>query len=124
MGLPFKEGEIVEGKITSLKPYGAFISLAQGVQGLVHISEIRNEYIQNIHDYLKIGEIVTAKILKINPKDQKIALSLRALEWGLPQQGKGNLESISKNRDQGFYSLKRKLNEWILRAEEQSHLFS
>ncbi len=69
-------GSIVDGKVTSVMPFGAFVSLPDNKSGLVHISEITKEYIKDINDYIKTGDSVRVKVLGID-KSGKISLSVR-----------------------------------------------
>jgi len=68
-------GSKLEGKVTGITKFGAFVELPGGVTGLVHISEIAEEYVTDIHQYLKVGDQVTVKV--VNIKDGKIALSIK-----------------------------------------------
>ncbi len=74
--MPLKEGTTVEGKIKSIAPFGAFVELPGGATGLVHISEVSLDYVQNINDYLKEGETVRVKVVSIDDK-KKINLSIK-----------------------------------------------
>ncbi len=68
-------GSIVEGRVTGITNFGAFVELAEGKTGLVHISEVADAYVHDIKDYLKENDIVKVKI--INMRDGKIGLSIR-----------------------------------------------
>ena len=73
-------GEIREGKVTGITKFGAFVSLEGGKSGLVHISEVANTFVNDVHDHVQIGQTVKVKILSIT-EDGKINLSIkRALE--------------------------------------------
>lgn len=73
-------GQIVEGKITGITAFGVFIAFGDGKSGLVHISEVARSYVNDINDFVKVGDQVKAKILTIG-EDGKISLSIkRALE--------------------------------------------
>ncbi|HAD18972.1 MAG TPA: hypothetical protein DCF42_01105, partial [Lachnospiraceae bacterium] len=72
-----KTGTVLEGKVETIKDYGAFIDLGDGVSGLLHISQIARERIKHPSDRLKEGDTVTVKV--ISNKDGKIGLSIRAL---------------------------------------------
>lgn len=74
--MALKIGSIASGKVQSVMPFGAFVSLPDNKSGLVHISEITNEYIENINDYIKVGETVSVKVLDID-KSGKISLSIK-----------------------------------------------
>lgn len=69
-------GSIVEGKITGITPFGAFVLLEEGKTGLVHISEIALEYVKDINDHVKVGDHVKVKVLSIDEKG-KISLSIK-----------------------------------------------
>ena len=69
-------GEIVEGTVSDIMNYGAFVKLEDGKNGLVHISEVSREYVEDIHTVLKSGDKVKAKVLSIDEKG-KIALSIK-----------------------------------------------
>jgi len=74
--MSLEKGSIVEGKVTGVMPFGAFVSLPDGKSGLVHISEITKEYVKDINDYIKQGDTVKYKVLDID-KNGKINLSIR-----------------------------------------------
>ena len=69
-------GTLIEGKVTGITPFGAFISFENGKTGLVHISEIALEYVKNVSDHLKENDKVKAKILSID-ENGKISLSIK-----------------------------------------------
>jgi len=83
------QGEIFEGKISKLYDFGAVIDFANNHQGLLHISEISPNYIANINDVLKIGQVLPVKVIEITP-DGKIKLSLKDTEAkiNIPQDSK------------------------------------
>ncbi len=74
--MQFKEGDIVEGKVTGITKFGVFADIGEGVSGMVHISEISRTYVNDINDFLKIGDTAKMKIISIG-EDGKIALSIR-----------------------------------------------
>ena len=69
-------GSIVEGKVTGVKKFGAFVLLPDGKTGMVHISEVSNEYIQELSTVLTEGQQVKVKVMSISPEG-KIALSIK-----------------------------------------------
>lgn len=69
-------GSKVEGKVTGIANFGAFIDLGNNKTGLVHISEVSDSYVENINEELEVGQAVTVKVLSIAP-DGKIGLSIR-----------------------------------------------
>lgn len=72
-------GAVVEGEVTGITNFGAFLQLPEGKVGLIHISEVSNVYVKDIHDFLKEHQKVRAKVLSIDERG-KIALSLKQVE--------------------------------------------
>lgn len=69
-------GNIVEGKVVNIMPFGAFVSFDEGKTGLVHISEVAANYVKDINEHLKQGDDVKVKVIKIDEKGQ-ISLSIK-----------------------------------------------
>jgi len=76
-GLPFEEGDLVEGRVKNLAAYGAFVEVAPGVEGLVHISEISHRRITHPQQVLSAGQLLLVKVLGIDREKHRIALSVR-----------------------------------------------
>lgn len=76
-GNNIKEGDILEGKVVRLTTFGAFVELFEGIEGLVHITEITDENIAKSSDVLEINQKVKVKVLTFNKEDRKIALSIK-----------------------------------------------
>lgn len=74
------EGDVFEGEVKSLTNFGAFVEVADGIQGLVHVSEISNKHVDKPSDVLKVGQTVKVKVLNIDPSDRRISLSIKAAE--------------------------------------------
>jgi small subunit ribosomal protein S1 len=72
-----KEGDTVQGRVTKIMPFGAFVELSPGVEGLVHISELSHDRIHDVRQAVKPDEIVPVKILSIDPAGKKISLSIK-----------------------------------------------
>ena len=70
---------IVKGKVTKVIDFGAFVEIEHGIEGLVHVSEMRDERVENPHDVVKEGEEVEVKVIDIDPHERKVALSIKAL---------------------------------------------
>ena len=73
-------GSIVEGKVVRMVPFGAFVELEPGVDGLVHISQIANKHVVKPEDELKVGQVISVKVLEVNAEQKKISLSKRQAE--------------------------------------------
>ncbi|GIO16249.1 RNA-binding protein S1 [Cohnella xylanilytica] len=78
-------GTKLEGKVTGITHFGAFVDLSGGVTGLVHISEIADSYVKDVHEHLKINDVVTVKVINVD-KDGKIGLSIRQAVDKPPEQ--------------------------------------
>ena len=74
-------GSIVNGKITGITNFGAFVEVEGGSRGMIHISEISRSYVEDIKSVLKVGQAVTVKVISVSD-DGKVALSLKQLEKG------------------------------------------
>lgn len=90
------EGDIIEGKIKTLTSFGAFVEVGDGIQGLVHVSEISNKHVDKPSDVLKVGETVKCRVLNIDPNEHRISLSMRAAQ---PNAGRENRRPRRRNRD-------------------------
>ncbi|QNQ81933.1 CvfD/Ygs/GSP13 family RNA-binding post-transcriptional regulator [Lactobacillus sp. PV012] len=73
-------GEVVEGKISGIQQYGAFVRLENGEEGLIHVSEVREGYIAKIGEEFSVGQLVKVKVIDIDPYNGQISLSTRALQ--------------------------------------------
>ncbi len=80
--MQLETGAVLEGKVTGITKFGAFVGLAGDKSGLVHISEIANSYVSDINEHLKVGQTVKVKVLGIN--DGKINLSIKKAQETQP----------------------------------------
>src|SRR6266480_476870 len=81
----YKVGDLVTGKVTKLASFGAFIGLQHDIDGLVHISQVSEERIDKIKNVLKVGQDVTARVIKIDKGDRRIGLSIKAANYSSEQ---------------------------------------
>ena len=118
----YEVGNIVEGKVTGVKPFGAFVALDDKNQGLVHISEVAHGYVKDINDVLSVGEEVKVKVKSVDPESGKISLSIRATqpapEGGDGRRGGGRGPKKQENKNQGFNTLEDKLKDWLKESNE------
>lgn len=101
-----KKGDIVKGRITSIKPYGAFVKINNSVDGLIHISEISDRFVRSVEDYLSVGDLVDLEIIDVS-EDNKYSLSYKS------QNKNGRKKKEIINLTHGFKPLEDKLEEWI-----------
>lgn len=81
MGLEI--GAVIEGKVTGITKFGAFVALPEGKSGLVHISEVANSYVNDVNDYLSVGQTVKVRVISINEAG-KINLSVKQAQPAPP----------------------------------------
>jgi small subunit ribosomal protein S1 len=81
----YKVGDLVTGSVTKLASFGAFIGLQHEIDGLVHISQVSEERIDKIKNVLKVGQEVTARVIKIDKADRRIGLSIKAATYSTEQ---------------------------------------
>ncbi len=77
--MQIREGEVLNGKITGITAFGAFVELEGGKSGMIHISEVSSEYVKDISEHLAVGDEVRVKVLSVNEQG-KISLSIKQLE--------------------------------------------
>lgn len=123
----FEVGQIIEGKVTGIQPYGAFVALDSETQGLVHISEVTHGYVKDVSEHLSVGDTVNVKVLNVDEKNNKVSLSIRATEEAPKKQAKPQ-KTHAPVQDQGdgsagFNTLKGKLEEWIEQSKERENTF-
>ena len=75
----YQTGQIVTGIVTGIQPYGAFVSIDDQYTGLIHISEISEDYVRDVHYFVKVGEVLRLKIVDIDEVTGQLRLSLKAL---------------------------------------------
>ncbi len=76
----YAEGDVIHGKVVRIVPFGAFVEVEKGIDGLVHVSQISHEFLENPTTVLAIGQEIDAKILKLDCVEKKMTLSIKALE--------------------------------------------
>lgn len=103
-------GSKLSGKVTGITHFGAFVELPGGITGLVHISEVDDQYVKDIHEFLKINDIVTVKVLNVD-KSGKIGLSIR--------QAKPKPASDPEARRAMDKNFEDKLNRYLKDSEER-----
>ena len=112
-----KIGDKITGTITGIKPYGAFVALENGTTGLIHISEIKTGYIDNIHQILTVGDEVLAQVVDFDEFTQKASLSLRTLEEEKHHIPRKHRFSNSRYKI-GFKPLEDNLSDWTKESLE------
>ncbi|WP_314368699.1 30S ribosomal protein S1 [uncultured Streptococcus sp.] len=90
-------GDVIEGTVKRLTDFGAFVEVLPGIDGLVHISQISHKRVENPKDVLKVGQEITVKVLEVNAADERVSLSIKALEER-PAQEEGEKQEKRQQR--------------------------
>ena len=114
----YKVGDIVEGTIINIRDFGAMMVFLNGKRGLLHISEVANVFIRNIHKYLKVGKVYQVKIIGIED-DGFLKLSMSKItEEEKNEYHNNGIKKFKIDPEYIDYSaLKEKLPEWISKAK-------
>lgn len=114
--MPVSEGKIVEGIVTGITNFGAFVEVAKGKSGLVHISEISHDFVEKVSDYVKKGDKVKVKVLSVSD-DGKISLSMRQAKPKSNQPTEFDWDRPEEN--QKHMSFEDKLNSFMKQSSER-----
>jgi small subunit ribosomal protein S1 len=77
----YQPGQLVHGPVTKITNFGVFVGLEDGLEGLLHISELADHKVDNPEDVVKVGEVIEVKVLRVDPDERKIGLSRKRVEW-------------------------------------------
>ena len=97
----FKIGDVVQGTVTKITSFGAFVELKDGIDGLVHISQISEERIEKIKDILKAGQVVGARVVKIDRDERRLGLSIKAANYSAEELAAETATYEALNRNAG-----------------------
>ncbi|HSI07418.1 MAG: 30S ribosomal protein S1 [Rariglobus sp.] len=95
----FKIGDVVTGVVSKITSFGAFVELKDGIDGLVHISQISEERIEKVKDVLKPGQEITARVIKIDREERRLGLSVKAANYSEQQLAAETASFEALNRD-------------------------
>jgi len=107
-----KQGDIVKGRITNIKSYGAFVKVEDKYDGLIHISEVSDGFVRDIEDYLSVGDEVTVEVIKVD--NDKISFSYKS------QNKARRKKRESTELKSGFGPLADALKDWTKEQNKDS----
>jgi len=84
----YEPGQLVTGTVTKITNFGVFIGLENGLEGLLHISELADHKVENPEEIVQVGEQIEVKILRVDPEERKIGLSRKRVEWAEEAEAK------------------------------------
>ncbi len=118
----YQIGQIVEGVITGIQPYGAFVNLDGKTTGLIHISEISEGFVKDVSHFVKIGDTIKVKIIDFDDKNNQARLSLKAIYPNKPRRDrKSNRYGSLPAMKLGFSTIAKNLDGWIKEAKEKQN---
>lgn len=89
----YKVGEIIDGQVTKLVPFGAFVRVAAGIEGLVHISELSEQHVDTPESVLSVGDEVRVKVIEIDVARRRISLSMRQVGGAMPAVAEAEIQA-------------------------------
>ena len=89
----YQAGEIIEGQVTKLVPFGAFVRVAPGIEGLVHISELSEQHVDSPESVLSVGDQVRVKVIEVDVARRRISLSMRQVAGAMPAVAEKEIEA-------------------------------
>ncbi len=94
----YTPGQIVTGPVTKITNFGVFVGLEDGLEGLLHISELADHKVENPEEVVKVGETIEVKILRVDPDERKIGLSRKRVEWAEEAEAAASAASAAPGR--------------------------
>ena len=120
----YRAGQHIKVRVTGIQPYGAFVETPDHTEGLIHISEIMDDYVHNLKKFLSEGQVVKAKILSIDDEG-KLNLSLKDNDYFKNYERKKEkqsvLDEIKETEKNGFKTLEEGLPAWIKQSKRAMH---
>lgn len=118
--MTYTVGQIIEGQITGIQAYGAFVQIDEHTTGLIHISELSDGFVKDVNMFVKVGDKLQLKVLDIDAKTHQLRLSLKALK-PTSRKTRPRHRPLLKPKDTlGFSSLKAQLDTWISQAKKEN----
>ncbi|MEI7861310.1 MAG: 30S ribosomal protein S1 [Planctomycetota bacterium] len=90
----YKPGDVVKGAVTKITNFGVFVGLEDGLEGLLHISELSEDKVENAEEVVKVGDPIEVKILRVDTEDRKIGLSRKRVGWSSEREAQEAVEEV------------------------------
>ena len=110
----YKIGDIIECHVTGIENYGIFVNIDLYYNGLIHISEISEGFVRDVHDYVSLGETIYCRVLDVDEKNGQLKLSIKDINYKNTNEN----DTIQETR-LGFLPLKENLEPWIKEKLEE-----
>lgn len=112
----YKVGRIVKATVTGIESYGIFVNLDEYYSGLIHISEISHGFVKDVHNFVKIGDIIDVQILDVDEKTNHLKLSIKNINYA---NSRKVAKKFIRETVHGFSTLKHQLPLWIAESEKK-----
>ena len=106
----YQKGKIVQGVVTGIETYGAFVSFDEFYSGLIHISEISHSFVKDINEFVQVGDIINTEIMEVDNTVFQLKLSIKNINYKNVRNAKR--KNIIETKS-GFKTLEKKLPVWI-----------
>jgi len=104
----YNVNQIIKCRVSGIEPYGIFVSVDKNFNGLIHISEVSNDFVRNVNDYVKVGEDIFCKIIAIDEKEHQMKLSIKDIDYVNTGKVRDTIDT-----SKGFKILKDNLPKWM-----------
>ena len=111
-------GQIIEGVVTGIQAYGAFVQIDPETTGLIHISELSDGFVKDINLFVKVKDVVKVKVLEVDEKTHQLRLSYKALHE-TPRRSRPRPVKETQHDSLGFSTLAQALPQWIAHAKKE-----
>ena len=105
----YEKGKIVTGYVTGIENYGVFVGLDEYYSGLIHISEISNNFVRNVNDYVNVGETIKVKIVEADEENYQVKLSIKDIDYRMNRKNSSRIKETAL----GFSTLESNLPKWV-----------
>ena len=105
----YNKNDVVLGLVTGIENYGIFVSLDEYYSGLIHISEISDDFVRNVNNYVNIGETIKVRVLETDDDTCHVKLSIKDVDYRINNKNKNSINETGS----GFQILKDNLDNWI-----------
>ena len=112
----YKVGKIVKATVTGIESYGIFVNLDEYYSVLIHISEISHGFVKDVHNFVKIGDIINVQILDVDEKTNHLKLSIKNINYA---NSRKVAKKFIRETVHGFSTLKHQLPLWIAESEKK-----
>lgn len=116
----YQVGQVIIGYVSGIQTYGAFVYVDEKTTGLIHISELADNFVSDINQYVRIGDCLHLKVLEVDPINNQLKLSLKAIYQRPMRRYRTKLKDQELPKSNlGFQTLAKKLPEWVKQWKEE-----